>query len=158
MAEIVAADLRAIADVANALAEESDGLSAQSCIELLREAKNAALALRTAIGLLEAQALKTLEQPIIIGDTAYSRKREIKRRPDQGLITNVVTRLACAPTADGEVPTAFDAAANATTMMFNLYVSPSTLPKAGGVKALGITMDDVTTEEHTGYTLKETEL
>lgn len=158
MDDITTADLAAIGDVAARLAEQSDSLSAQQAIELLGAAQLAAKALSIAMGLLEAQALKTLEQPIIVGGTAWAKKPTYKDRPDQTLIARVVTEKAAQPDANGEVPTAVDAAEAATKMMQALYVSPSTKPKVGGVTALGLRMEDVCAEEFVGHHLKQTEL
>lgn len=158
MSDVNVHDLEAVSDVAARLAEMADSLSAEQAITLLHSAERAMLALKIAVDMLEAQALGRLEQPIVVGHTAYSKKPSFKKRPDQRLIQRVVVEKASHPDVNGEVPTAFEAADAATKMMAELYVSPSTLPKVGGVQALGIEMQDVTAEEHTGFMLKQTEI
>jgi hypothetical protein len=58
--------------------------------------------------------------------------------------------------ANGEVPTVTEVAEKVVRKMTALYVSPSTVPKVGGVKALGLEMDDVCRDEHTGFELRST--
>lgn len=158
MSDINRADLQAIRDVAAALTEQSDSVTLEQAVILMREAKAAAATLRAAIDLLESRALSLIEQPVMVGNVVYSKKPEFKRRPDQTLIKRVVTEVAAAPDENGELPTAHDAATRAVATMAALYVSPSTVPKVGGVKALGLSMSDVCEEEHTGFTLSITEL
>jgi hypothetical protein len=157
--EINAHDLEAIGDVADWLAEQADSLSAEQSVTMLAAARNAYAKLKTAIDMLEARALTTIEQPILVGRTAWSKKPEFKKRPHHALIQRTVVDMAVVPNHEtGELPDPRTAAETATKMMAALYVSPSTVPKTGGVKDLGLTVDDVTVEEHTGYTLKRTDL
>lgn len=158
MTQINIHDLQAISDVAKWLAEQADDLSADQAVELLTEARKAQEALKWAIEMLEARAIKTIEQPILVGRTAWSKVPSFKKRPDNNLILRVVAETSAAPDENGVIPTPLEAARTATDRMASLYVSPSTVPKVGGVKALGLNMADVTTEEHTKWTLKETEL
>lgn len=158
MTEVTKGDLQAIGDIAVWLAEESDQMSAEQAVELLTEARKVHRALGNAIALLETQALKTIEQPILVGTTAWSKKPAFKKRPRQQAIAHTVEALATRPDVNGEVPPAYEVAERAVKMMSDLYVSPSTLPKVGGVKALGLEMNDVVDEEHTGFELKATEI
>lgn len=151
-------DLQAIGDIARWLTEQADDLSAEQAVELIREAKLARKALDDAIAMLEAQAKKLIEQPILVGHTVWSKAPTMKKRPDQALIATVVVSTSCAPDDNGELPHPRDAAQMAVDKMVALYVSPSTVPKIGGVKALGLRIDDVTIEEHTGFELKQVEI
>lgn len=158
MAEISTADLEAVGDVAASLAEQSDMLSAEKAIELLEAARKAQMSLRLAVDMLESRALATIEQPILIGRTAWSKVASFKKRPDQARLDSHVFR-ACALTIDGElVDSPTDAVQAAIEAMKALYVSPSTVPKVGGVRALGLELDDITALEHSGWELKRTEL
>ena len=158
MTEVDIHDLEACGDVFDWLAEASDSMDAQTAITMLEGALAVQAKLKVAIDLLRSQALKTIEQPILIGSVAYAKKPSFKMRPDQQLLARVVTELAAHPDENGELPTASVAAATATNMMKALYVSPSTVPKVGGVKALGLEMDMVCREEHTGFELRRTEI
>lgn len=151
-------DLQACEDVFDWLIENADSLSAEKAIEMLEAARATQAKLKTAISMLETQALNSIEQPILIGRVAYAKKPSYKRRPDQTLIGRTVAEHASASDDNGEAPTAWEAASTAVVFMKALYVSPSTEPKVSGVKALGLEMDDVCREEHTGFELKRTEL
>jgi hypothetical protein len=151
-------DLEACGDVAAWLAEQSDSLSAEQAVEMLSEARKVHRAFALAIDMLETQALQLIEQPILVGHTAWAKKPVLKKRPRQGQIAATVEAMAARPDENGEFPPAFEVASKAVTLMAALYVSPSTLPKVGGVKALGLEMTDVVDEEHTGFELKATEL
>lgn len=158
MTEVNKHDLEAIGDVAVWLAEQSDALSAEQAVELLSEARLVHKSLGLAIDMLEAQALRLIEQPILVGTTAWSKKPTFKKRPDRPKIMARVAQLAVADSDTGEIREPQAVADAAIKLMADLYVSPSTVPKVGGVTALGYKMDDVVSDEHTGFELKRTEL
>lgn len=158
MTEVNVADLQAIGDIADWLIEESDSLPTDRAIELLEACTVAAAKLKMAMSMLQSQALSTIEQPILIGRVAWAKKPTFKQRPNQSLIAATVIDFAARPDNNGEVPTAHEAATTATNLMRGLYVSPSTVPKVGGVKDLDLEMSDVTREEHVGFELKRTEI
>lgn len=156
--EVVAADLQAINDVVQLLAESSDSLTTEQAIELIEAARKAQQSLKAAIEMLEAQAISTIERPLLMGNVVWTKVPSVKKRPVPNIIDKAVLTFSAHPDGDGVMPTAYEAAQTAINMMKGLYVSPSTVPKVGGVKALGLDMGDVCTEEHTGYELKRTEL
>lgn len=158
MTDIGPADLQACGDVFDWLAENADSLPTENAIEMLQAARAVQAKLKTAIDMLETQALNTIEQPVLIGRTAWSKRPSMKKRPDQRMIRNRVIELAIQPDSHGEVPAAADVAEIAAGLMATLYVSPSTVPKTSGVELLGLTMADVTREEHTGFELRHTEI
>ncbi len=151
-------DILAACDVADQLAREADDLSPEQALTLLEAVEAAEGALKNAAAFLRARALSQMEQPILVGSTAYSKVMDVKMRPRQLLIRGAVIDAASRPDENGEVPTAHEAATSAAEMMAALYVSPSTVPKTGGLKAIGIPYDDALTEEHTGWKIKKTEL
>lgn len=156
--DIDRSDLDACGDVFDWLCENADSLSAEKSIEMLEAAQALHGRLRKAIDMLETQALGLIEQPILIGRVAYSKRPGIKLRPEQTKIAKRVCDLASTPDENGEAPTSYDTAVIAVGLMRDLYVSPSTKPKVGGVKALGYNLADVTREEHTGWELHRTEI
>jgi hypothetical protein len=159
VADINRADLQAIRDVAAQLTEQADSLGAEEAIILMGEAKAAMQTLKAAIDLLESQALHLIEQPILIGKTAWSKKPTFKQRPDQDRIARFVINAAVVPNEEtGELPHPRDVAEAAVAIMSGLYVSPSTVPKVGGVRKIGLDMDDVCQQEHTGFELKKVDL
>jgi hypothetical protein len=62
------------------------------------------------------------------------------------------------PDINGELPTVDEAVERTIDVMVDLYVSPAVVPKVGGLKRLGLTTDQVTREESTGWKLVATEL
>lgn len=107
---------------------------------------------------LTERALRGLEQPILIGNTAWSKKLDTKKRPDNDMILGRLRASLIRPDSQGELPTVEQAVNKAIDVMVDLYVSPSGLPKVTGLKRLGLTMDLVTREESNGYKLVATEL
>lgn len=160
MTVVSKADLYAITDVANLLLQEADGIeSPEQAIELAQEARKAIAVLTAAAKMLEAQALAHMEsRPVLVGDAAYRKAPVIKMRPDQMLVKRVVTKVAARPDEDGVLPELDVAVAAAVDLMADMYVSPSTVPKVGGLRRMGLTLDDVCSEEHTGFELKRTEI
>ena len=87
---------------------------------------------------------------VVASSRAVEIEPQIKKRPDWGKIrSRVIARSLC--DEDGERYAIIeDAVETAVDLMMELYVSPSTTPKVGGVKRLGCSMDDLTVEEKTG--------
>lgn len=158
MTEITVADLQTIGDIADALTEQSDGLGATEAVILLDAALAAQARLKVAIDMLEAQALRSIEQPIVVGHTVYAKRRVYKKRPDQETIRRLVADQAARPDPNGELPPVHEAAQAAVGLMAGMYVSPSTVPKVGGVQALGVGINDVCRREHTGFEISRTDL
>lgn len=158
MTDIGRHDLEAIGDIADWLIEASDGLPIDKTIELLEASLAATAKMKMACDMLQAQALAIIEQPVVIGKTVWSKKRIIKRRPNQSRIAaHVVVDATGIDQATGEMRNSVEAAERAVNLMRALYVSPSTVPKTGGVEKLGLTMADVCENEHTGYELRRIE-
>lgn len=155
---ISTADILAMCDVADQLAGEAADLAADDALALLEAVQVAVAALKNAESYLKSRAITTIEQPILVGHTAYSKVAVTKQRPDQALIKRAVVSLAASPDEEGEAPTAGDAAQRAVDLMAAMYVSPSTLPKVGGLRAMNLELSDVCSDEHTGWDLKKTEL
>lgn len=161
MAEIELSDIQASTDVLAQLYNEADGFDVEKSITYLNAVLALEVQVKAAKSELEARALRLLEQPILVGNRAYSKKLVVKQRPIHDKITARVMRVAATSDAStGEVLSAAQAAENATKLMTQLFVAPSTLPKAGGLKAIGLTFDEVTRADDSGgtYELKVTEL
>lgn len=163
--DIGVADLLAMKDVAEGLTDLSGTLSAEQSVVLLDAAREVYKALGNTIAFLESRAISQIEQPILVSDgkgntTAWSKKAEFKKRPNMPAIRLLVNQVAIDAVLDrdtGDV-SPMEAVAKAVELMEGLYVSPSTMPKVGGVKELGVEFDAVFEEQHTGYTLKRVEL
>ena len=155
---ITTADLLAICDVADRLAEQAGDQTAEQAIRLIEAVDVAVNALQAAKTLLRSQAISNMEQPIVVDNVAYSKVLDLKKRPQHAIIRKAVISQASQPDENGEVPTVVDVAERVYDTMVALYVAPSTVPKVGGVKMLGLNFGDVIVEEHTGWTLTKTVL
>jgi hypothetical protein len=102
--------------------------------------------------------LNRIEQPVLVGRVVWSKTPVTKKRPNAPLVDRQVVRVAAHPDPDGVMPTAYEAAQAAVELMKALYVAPSTVPKVGGIKKIGLEYGEVINEEHTGYELKRTEI
>ena len=152
-------DIDAAADVCQQLALEAVDFDATRAINALQALAQLEAQVKAAKSELTERALRGLEQPILIGNTAWSKKLSTKKRPDHEMILGRLRGMLDRPDREtGELLTVPEAVDRAVDLMVGLYVSPSALPKVGGLKALGLTLDAVTREESDGYKLVATEL
>lgn len=161
MPEVSRADVLAMGDVLDLIAEESDTMSLERAVGL-KDALGAMKAkLEATIGLLRTTAIRVLDdspaKSAIVGGRVLTAKPTGKWRPDQGKIRQRVVGLS-AYNADGEEVAAVDAAANAVNLMYDLFVAPKDWPKKSGLDKLHLTKEDVGEFERTGTELKETPL
>lgn len=146
-------DLDAVRDVITWLADGADDMTLEQAIEMRDALDGLAKMIGQTQSILEARALKLLDgQPAKIGDKVYIEKSKGVWRPDQSKIR---TRVAMMSSCDdkGEMLPPRDAAEKAVGLMYDLFVSPSTMPKQGGMKKLGLTAKDVAHWETTGRVL-----
>lgn len=151
-------DIDAATDVCQQLALEAVDFDATRAINALQALAGLEAQVKAAKSELTERALRGLEQPILIGNTAWSKKLDTKKRPDNDMILGRLRASLIRPDSQGELPTVEQAVNKAIDVMVDLYVSPSGLPKVTGLKRLGLTMDLVTREESNGYKLVATEL
>ena len=154
------ADIDAAGDVMTTLNNEYDEMNAEQALDMLYHLEHLKATVDAAVSNVRSQALGKMElSPILVGDVVYKKSPDIKSRPIQDKILTLVIRhgqdAAKGRTGKAAIEAAVRAAAG---MMSKLYVSPSTAPKVGGVKALGLNMGDVTVEEHTGWKLTRVDM
>jgi hypothetical protein len=149
------ADVQAVGDVLDWLCEQSDGMGIEAAVEMAAALDVLAKKVAMAKSLCETQAKKLLDgQPARIGDKIIVEKATGKWRPNQSRVKGAVLARACYD-ENGELEEYPDnAAERAIDMMFALYVSPSQMPKAGGLKELRLKNEDVADWERTGSELK----
>ena len=161
MNQITVADIDAMCDVLNDLAEVSDELTLEDAMALKAALGRAKTKIDEAIGLLRTQAITVLddtpEHSAVVGSTKVTAVPTGKWRPDQAKIRRTVAGKA-AYNGNGEPRPPFDAAEEAVRIMYRLFVSPQTFPKTGGLEELGFKKSDVGEFERTGTELKETPL
>lgn len=159
MSDIHLADLQAVGDVLDWVCEASDSMTVETAIEFSVALTALIAKARMAQSLCETAAKTMLDgQPALIGDTLYVEKATGKWRPDQSRIrARVVGMSSCNPET-GELVTAPEAAERAVNFMYTLFVSPSTMPKVGGLDLLGLDKRDVADWEKTGSELSAVQL
>lgn len=140
------------------LTEISDGMNAAEALEVLDELLTVKRHLDAAISLVKSQAVKVLEQPAQIGDTIWFRQEAGKWRPDARRINAAVKEQAAIDMETGEIRDGLEAAETAIALMRALYVSPSSMPKTGGLEQMNLTKKDVATWERTGWELGSKEV
>lgn len=152
-------DILAFVDVLTKMSEEaSEGkIGVEHAAALLDALAGAKKALGDAIAFLEAAAVTQLEgQKKLVGNTVYSVHDDYKIRPDHDTIDHRVVELACVDVNGERVTSPWEAAARAVFLYRELYVAPSTKPKAAGLKAIRLSAEEATIKEHTGRSLKVT--
>jgi hypothetical protein len=149
------ADIEAIGDVLDWLAEQSDSLTVEAAIALAAALGDIGKKVAMAKALCETQAKKLLDgQPIKVGDTVYVEKDTGKWRPNQPRIRNVIVGRSIYDDNGERIDDTTEVARRAVSLMYDMFVSPSQMPKAGAMKTLGIANADVADWEKTGSELK----
>lgn len=157
--EVTLADLQAVGDVVDWLAEQSDSLTAETAIVMAGALDALAKKVAMAKALCETQAKKLLDgQPVKVGDTVYVEKATGKWRPNQNRIRSVIVSRSLYDQNGEKVDEPAHAVERAVTIMYEMFVSPSQMPKVGAMKSLGIANDDVADWEKTGSELKAVSL
>lgn len=157
---VTLADISAITDVLTQFTNEIDSLPVEEALRFAKVIAETQAAAKLAQEFLNTRALNLIEKrPVVVDGAVIARKADKKWRPDQGKIRRQVAKRAVYDLQTGEkVETMEDAAENAVTLMYELFVAPSAFPKQGGLKALGLTNLDVGVQEITGYSLKTMEI
>lgn len=155
--DIRPADIDAIGDVLAIVNESSDSLDIEEAVALLRACQELGSRVRTTIGLLSQQLVQVLESPRTIDGTLYEIVNDGMWRPDHDRLRGLVKRAA-AVNEDGEFRDPGAAAEEAVLTMYDLFVSPSTFPKTGGLDRLGLKKSDVGHFEEKGRKLRETKV
>jgi len=149
------ADVLAAVDVLADIDERSDALTVEEGLALRQAVEQVAAACRRTIGMIDTQLVSILESPRTFNGVLYEVSNEGKWRPDHGAIDAAVIRAAAA-TPEGELRSGRDAAETAVRVMRSLFVSPSTMPKTGGLEDLGLDKPDVAHFEKSGKKIKTT--
>lgn len=156
--QVTRADVLAMGDVLDLIAEESDEMSLERAVELKDALGLMKAKLEATIGLLRTSAIRVLDdtpdRSAIVGGRVLTAKPTGKWRPEQSKIRSRVVGMS-AFDANGEAVPAVEAAANAVNFMYDLFVAPKDFPKASGLEKLKLTKDDVGEFERTGTELTE---
>lgn len=149
---VTVGDIAAFEDVLNLIIEQSDEFDIDHAAELKALLTGTTAKIAEVQSMLDTQIRKLMDGAtrVITSGRAVEIEPEVKRRPDWSKIRSRVISRALRDEDGERYAIIEDAVESAVDLMYGLYVSPSTKPKATGVKAIGCSMDDVTTEEKTG--------
>lgn len=148
---ITEGDLLAILDVLEAIGEASDDLDGPYAARMRTLVAQVKTKAAEVFGLLETRLIELTDgQPIVVDGEVFVRGDKIAYRPDWSVIRKAILATAL---KDGAA-TATDAAVTVVDIMQDLYVSPSTKPKAGGLKKVGLNLSKAGHDEITGAELK----
>lgn len=152
---VTLADLQAVGDVVDWVAEQTDSMTVEEAVTIGEALKDLAAKITIARTLCDTQVKTLLDgQPARIGDKVIVERQTGKWRPDQTRIKRRVVGMASCDPTTGELRTASEAADAAVNLMYALFVSPSQMPKQGGMQKLGIDTPDIAEWEITGSELK----
>lgn len=147
---ITEGDLLAMLDVLAAIGEASDDLDGPSAARMRALVAQVKTSAAEVFGLLETRLMALTDgQAIVVEGEVFVKGDKTAYRPDWQVIRRAILTTAL---ADGA--TATEAAATVVDLMKELYVSPSTKPKAAGLKAVKLNYDKAGHEEITGAELK----
>lgn len=148
------ADLQAIGDVLDQLANEAHDMAPEQALPLKRAGEVVQQKLKLALEELNTVTLSGLEQPRRIGDQVVAAVISGKWRPDQAKIKQLVASRAQYDRDGQTVYELTTIAENAVDLMYELFVQPSAMPKQGALDRLGIDKRDIARWEMTGKKLK----
>lgn len=150
-------DIRAAADVLTDVNEASDSLSIEDAVSYREAVSDLMGAARMTLALIDTQLVTTLESPREINGMRYEvRKSDGKWRPDHAKVASTVKSYSLIDHDTGEMRTAPDAVERAMSIMEDLYVAKSTMPKTGALDRLRLKKWDVAEQEPGKPALKMT--
>lgn len=145
---ITPADIQAAIDVVTQLSNEADSQSVEDAVELIGLCSALTKASNDAKAMLEARALSQLEgAPRQIGDDVYMAKPDGKWRTDWAELRRKVLSAGLV-SEEGEIlRTKQQVAQRVYGIMMELFVSPSSQPKKGGLEAIRTELKEVSAWE-----------
>lgn len=158
-AEEMSGFLLAVGEDVRQLVEGSDSLELRESLLLQGALDGLAKAVKDAQSLVKTNVLALLVEPVVVDGHRYERKTDGKWKPDGALIRQRVAEAARQEATHideetGEVIRDLEEGVRvAVNLMAALYMSPSGMPKAGGLDKLGAFKRDVAKWSATGWRL-----
>jgi hypothetical protein len=152
---ITPADIRAAADVVRAAGESADSIGFEEAADLRVALLELDKATKDSLAVLSGELLRMVEaQPRRHDGRTYDRRPKRTWRFDHELIRHSITDIVCEANHEtGEVPDVAGAVVEALELHADIYVSPSTTAKVGGLKKVGLEKKQAGTYENQGYEL-----
>jgi hypothetical protein len=157
MTEVEHPDVAAMLDVIDDMVEQTDSLGVEDGIKMREAIVELRRRANVLLGLIDTQLISILESPREVNGVRYEvRKSDGKWRPDHSKVVPVVRTNAMVDLETGEIHEGASAVERAISIMEDLYVSPSTMPKVGALEKIGLKKWDVADQEPGKPTLKTT--
>lgn len=161
MAELITqGDVEAFVDVLAIITEQSDEYSLEAALTLKDELEAVIKSAKETCSLLETQIRKLLDgtTTTVVGTKKVALKpNPPKWEPNHGKIRKLVVSRSLVDEEGERVALPQEAAEQAVEIMYQMFVSPSDMPKAGALKALRIFQEDVADKKDTGSKLVVTD-
>jgi hypothetical protein len=154
---VTAADILAAVDILDDVGESSDSLTVEDAVVLLQAVEEVMAAARRVVGLLNTQLVATLESPRQFGNRVYEVVNDGKWRPDHSAVKAHVKQQSVV-NVHGELRHPAEAVERCMALLYALYVSPSQMPKTGGLEELGLDKPDVAEFDRAGRKVRVTEI
>jgi len=151
--QITQGDVEAFVDVLTLITEQSDEYSLEAAITLKTELEAVIKAAKETCSLLETQIRKQLDgaTTAVVGTKKATLKPNApKWEPNHGKIRKLVVSRSLVDEDGERVALPQEAAEQAVEIMYQMFVAPSDMPKAGALKALRIFQEDVADKKDTG--------
>lgn len=136
-------DIAAMENVLQDLQGQIESMDVEQSIIMLEAVKSLKAKAHETIAHIEVWLADILESPRQIGGNLYEVKNAGKWRPDHDSIKKHAHVAAFADKESGEVYGGMEAAERAVEIMYDLFVSPSSMPKTGALERLGLDKSDV---------------
>lgn len=137
------ADIEVVLDLLDKLGELTDDLTAEDAVMWRGIVGQVKAKAGVVFGLIDTRLLQLADgQPVVVGEQVFKKDVQQVYRANQSRISGLVIRHACVG-PDGVTRKTKDAVEIAVGLMKMLYVADADVPKVGGLKALGVTKDDV---------------
>ena len=161
MADLITqGDVEAFVDVLAIITEQSDEYSLEAALTLKTELEAVIKAAKETCSLLETQIRKLLDgttKTVVGTKTVALKPNPPKWEPNHGKIRKLVVSRACVDEEGERVALPQEAAEQAVEIMYQMFVAPSDMPKAGALKAMRIFQSDVADQKDTGDKLVVTD-
>lgn len=151
-------EVDAMRAVIDEIVGDVQSFNVERALEMLQALQGMASHLRQAIGAVETHLCDVLESPREFNGKLYEIKNAGKWRPDHDEIKQRVRAASSLDAATGELLDRQMAVEIAVDIMYDLFVSPSTMPKTGGLERLGLDKPDVADFERQGKRVAATDV
>lgn len=151
-------DVAAMESVLDDVKTNVEALDVEAAIRMLEAVKQLKANAHDTIAHIEVWLTEILESPREFNGKLYEVKSAGKWRPDHDEIKRHAREVAFVEQETGEMYGTIETAQRAVDLMYELFVSPSTMPKVGGLERMGLKKADVADFERDGKRISVTDV